>query len=448
MRSILIIKILFHSLLLYAQQETPIAQRTFQFSISPGMGTNGTQPGSFSNYFSINLSSGYSASALLFEIGTISNLNTDYTKGLQIAGITNLTGGNTLVGLSKKEKVEKIKSGLTSYLSGGQISGLANVVLGDTYGAQFTGGINLVRGALIGIQLSAFSNIVYKYSFGIQVSGLFNVSVASMDGVQISGISNYTNGEMSGLQLGLLNQAGDIKGINSYDNTQPTGVQIGLFNFANRMNGFQIGLVNFARQSQGTQFGLLNFYKGGKQTETKDGTAIGLLNFGDLDYISVYANEIFALNYEISTGTRKNARIKLDNRNIYMTNAIIYSHGSFNGTDWGIGYGLKKLFFKRSELPGMTESKFIGYGLDVQHISLDKGEISKNLSLLTRLKFMVGKRVAPKLFGVNWYASIGLNAFLSDNESSIAPSALSSSTELKNINLEYWPGFSFGLIFH
>lgn len=414
----------------------------------PGLGTNGTQPGSYENYFSINLSSGYSASTLLFEIAALSNLNTNKTRGLQVAGLVNLTGGNAFGGLSKKDKEEKVKSGFFSYLNGAQISGLSNIVLGEGYGMQISGGANVMKGHLIGVQLSGLSNIVYKFSFGVQVSGLFNVSVASMDGVQISALSNYTKGGLSGVQLGMVNQAGDIEGKNSYDNTQPTGIQIGLLNFARRMNGFTVGLINFAKQSQGTQIGLINFYKGRKQTGTKDGTAIGLLNFGNLDYVSFYSNEIFALNYEISTGTRKNARIKLAKRNVYITNAIIYSHQAFMGDNWGIGYGLKKMYFNRSELPGMTESRFFGYGLDVQHINLGKGEVTRNLSLLTRLKFMAGKRIAPKLFGINWYVAVSLNAFWNDKENSYTPSVLSTSTEVKKINLEYWPGFSLGFLLH
>lgn len=448
MRFYAIAILFFQSSFLHAQRDIPIRQRIFQLSIVPGLGTNGTQPGSYENYFSINLMSGYSASALLFEIATLSNLNTNRTRGLQMAGLVNLTGGNAFGGLSKKERDEKIKSGFSSYLNGAQISGLTNLVLDNVYGIQITGGANVVKGHMLGAQLSGLSNVVYEFSFGAQLSGLFNVSVASMDGVQIAGLSNYTKGQMAGLQLSAINQAGDIEGKNSYDNAQPTGIQIGLLNIARKMNGFQVGLINFAKQSQGTQIGLINFYRGGKQSETKDGTAIGLLNFGDLDYVSFYANEIFRLNYEFSTGTRKNSRIKMTRRNVYVTNAIIYSHQAMRGDDWGIGYGLKKMYFNRSELPGMTESRFFSYGFDAQHINSEKGEVARNLSLLTRLKFMVGKRIAPKWFGVNWYAAVSLNAYWNDNGDSIAPDFLSSSTTVKKINLEYWPGVSAGFLFH
>ncbi len=448
MRLLFFLVLFLDTSILFAQKNAVIKERFFQFSIVPGLGTNGMQPGSFANYFSINLTSGYSASTLLFEVSPISNLNTNNTRGLQIAGLANLTGANAFGGLSKKDKELKLKNGFSSFLSGAQISALTNVVVDDAFGTQFTGGVNLVKGALIGLQVSAISNIVYKYSFGVQTSGLFNVSVSSIDGLQIAALSNYTEGGLYGLQLGFLNQAGETEGKNSYDNTQPTGVQVGIINKTKKMNGFQIGLVNIAKRSQGTQIGFINIYKKGEQQETRDGTAIGLLNFGSLDYASVYANELFGLNYEISTGNQKNSRVKLDPSNVIVTNALIYSHQSYHDESWGVGYGLKKIFTNRSSLPGATNSRFFSYGIDLQHINLNRGEVTRELSLLTRLKVMAGKRIAPKLFGINWYASISLNGYWTDSENSIAPDFISSSAMVGHTILEYWPGFSLGLLFH
>lgn len=106
------------------------------------------------------------------------------------------------------------------------------------------------------------------------------------------------------------------------------------------------------------------------------------------------------------------------------------------------------MFFNRSELPGQTESKFIGYGIDIEHINEDKGKITKNLSLLSRVKIMVGTRIAPKLFGVNCFAALSFNTFLTDSENSIKPDFLSSTRKLQSMTLEYWPGLSVGLLFH
>lgn len=433
---------------LHAQRDVSVMQKVFQLSVVPALGTNGTQPGSFENYFSINFTSGYSASALLFEVAGFSNLNTHRTNGLQVSGLANLTGANAFARLSIKGRDEKIKSGFSSYLNGAQIAGLTNLVLGDVYGAQITGGVNLVKGHLLGFQLSGFANIVYKFSFGIQLSGLFNVSMVSMSGTQVSGLSNYTRGEMSGLQLALLNQAGDIQGTNTYEQTQPTGFQIGLVNRARNMDGFQIGLINFAKRSQGTQVGLINFCRGGTQVGTRDGTAIGLLNFGGSGYAATYVNEVFAFNYDISTGTRKNARMEREKRNVYVTNSVLYSHGAFHGEQWGLGYGLKRMYFNKSTLPGMTESRFISYGLDVEHINQERSRFTKRLSLLTRLKFMAGKRMVRNLPGINLFAAVSLNAYWNNHGDSIAPRYWKSSTTIDHIHVVYWPGISAGFLFH
>jgi len=420
-----------------------LKKRFFQISMAPGLSTNGTQPGNYSNLISLNLTSGYSGSTRAFELSLLSNLNTDKTIGIQLAGIANLTGANAFGGLTRKEVIAKKKSGFVSYMSGLQVSGLTNIVLEDAFGAQVTGGVNLVKGALIGTQFSLVSNIVYKYSFGVQVSGLFNVSVGSINGTQISGFSNYTKGEFSGLQIGMLNQAGSIEGKNSFEKNQPTGFQIGLINLARKMNGFQIGLINFSRKSQGTQIGLINIYRHGDEPLTRDGTAIGLLNFGNLDYITFYTTEVFGLNYEISTGNLKNRRINYDVSNKYVTNALIFSNQSWKGESWGIGYGIKKIIFMRPD-----ETKFYGYGLDLQHITDGKSKISNELSLLSRVKIIVGKRIAPKLTGINWYASITFNGYFSKEEATISPQFLNFSSVSSRLKNQYWPGFTFGLLFH
>jgi hypothetical protein len=97
------------SLTLHAQRKNSDL-RSFQFSIVPGLGTNGLHPGGFRNIVSMNLTSGYSKATLLFELAGISNLNTDETRGVQIAGLANLTGANAFLGL-RRGKLTK-KSGL------------------------------------------------------------------------------------------------------------------------------------------------------------------------------------------------------------------------------------------------------------------------------------------------------------------------------------------------
>lgn len=445
---ILIASALFTSANLFAQAKGPVRTKVIQLSIAPSLGTNGLNPGNFDNYLSFNLISGYSRSTLLFELSVASNLNIYRTQGLQIGGLVNITGGNLYQGMSDKEKVDAINRGFVPSLAGLQFSGITNIVLGEGNGAQISGGVNFIKDGMVGLQISGLANVVHKYSFGVQISGLFNISTLAVSGVQIAGAANYTKGDLAGFQAALLNYCGDIFGKNSYNNTQPTGLQLGLINIAKKMNGFQLGLINYASHSQGTQIGLINIYKGGKQTETKDGAAIGLFNFGDLTYGSIYVSEVFGLNYELSTGTRQNKRIMLDRRNKYLTNSLIFSHKSFNDSKWGIGYGIKKMFFNRSEVPGMTESNFYALGIDLQHISNEPGKFDKHLSLLTRLKVMAGKRVLPKTFGFNWFAALSLNAYLTDSESTIDTGFLNGSGKINDVRIDYWPGLSLGLLLH
>ncbi len=136
--------------------------KIFQVSLTPAIGTNGMHPGGYINYFSFNLTSGYSMANYIFEIGLISNLNVNETKGLQISGIANLTGANAFAGMQQKEKDEKIKRGFEANLTGFQIAGVSNVVLNNVFGGQISGVTNVAKGALQGFQLSGISNVVYK----------------------------------------------------------------------------------------------------------------------------------------------------------------------------------------------------------------------------------------------------------------------------------------------
>lgn len=431
-----------------AVAQPSIQKRFFQFSVTPALGTNGLQPGSFSNVISVNLTSGYSAASSFLELATISNLNTNYGSGVQLSGLANLIGANSFGGMSKKEKDIKIKNGFVSYFHGLQVSGVTNLVIDEVQGAQITGGVNLVKGLVIGIQFSGVSNIVSKYTFGIQAAGFFNVSKASINGVQIAGLSNFTEGGLYGLQLGLLNQSGETLGKNSPPHSERSGAQIGLVNYTKEMRGFQIGLINFAKTSQGTQIGLINIYRRGKLPETRDGTAIGLINIGGVEYISVYANEIFGLNYEIATGTRKNGRVKLDKSTVHIVNSLIYSHSSYRNEIWGMGYGLKKMFCNRSALPGQAESKFVGIGMDFQHINFSSREITKDLSLLFRVKIEVGRRITRKSFGFNWHGALTFNSYIGNQSNSFAPDFLKFSSQLGDTPVTFWLGYSLGIILH
>lgn len=431
---------------LHAQQKNDFI-RIFQLSLTPGISTNGMHTGGYSNYFSLNLTSGYSSANYLLEIGLVSNLNITETRGLQLAGIANLTGANAFAGLDLKEIDKKKREGFEANLTGAQLSGAANIVLNNVFGWQTSGGVNLAKGALMGFQLAGISNTVYKYSFGVQLAGAYNVSAESMDGVQVAGLFNITKGGLYGVQLSLFNRIGFSEGKNSFENNDPTGVQIGLVNMATKqMNGFQIGLVNIANRMQGTQIGLINLYRNGKLPQTRNGTSIGLVNLdGAAAYVAVYVSDIFYTNYEFATGTIKNGRIAEDRRFKQIQNSLIYSRdlGFLSDRErWAIGYGLKKMFFNKSSLPKMTKFNFYSFGIDWMHINHQPKKFTKELSLLARPNIGMGSRFDPRNRNFFFFAAASYNIYFSKSGRPIDGLIESGGTSQR----QHWPGFSCGVL--
>ena len=429
---------------LFAQRKKPF-ERAFHFSLAPGVGTNGLHSGSFTNTFSFNLTSGYSASTKFLELGLFSNANEIETRGLQIGGIANVTGINAYKGLSEKEIDQKYKKGFEANMIGAQISGVVNSVLSNAYGWQATGGVNVVRNALFGFQLAGISNVVYKYSFGFQLAGISNLSIQSMDGVQLAGLTNYTKGGLYGVQISAFNEAGFIEGKNGYENNNYTGLQLGLINKASeRMNGYQIGLVNISGRMQGTQIGLINIYKKGKDMGTRDGTSIGLINIGDVGHMSVYANELFNMNIEITTGNSKNKRIASESKNKYVLNSLIYSSNSntliLNDASWALGYALKKYYYNRSAVTGRGEFWFYSYGMNFTHLNNTKGKITKTLDLALRPEVSVGRKIHPKISNVYVFAAVTYATRLTND-------VLTDGNE-EQVTLDHWPGASLGVMIH
>jgi hypothetical protein len=397
--------------------------RFFQFSLTPGLSSNGIRPGGFKNYISLNLTSGYSSANSLLEIGIVSNLNETETRGLQFAGIANFTGANVFAGFQQKELEKRLREGFEANLSGAQFSGLTNFVLNNIFGAQISGGINTARGAMQGFQLAGIGNSIHKYSFGVQFAGLYNVSAESMDGIQMSSFANFTKGELYGLQLSLINYAGIIEGKNSYEKKSPTGIQAGLLNFAKSMNGYQLGLVNIGKRMQGTQIGLVNIFKNGKTLGTRDGTSIGLINIGSSGYLALYANEMFLKNVEAATGTVKNRRINTDRRERQIQNGLIYASGSLNSDHkklWALGYSIKKLFFNRSATPGHSHFNFISAGCDFLQLN-QVGKFQSNLNLLTRTNLAVGSKIHPKNKICFVFVSVAWNFYKSTTGDILSP---------------------------
>jgi len=80
--------------------------KTFQFSLFPGIGTNGLESGHYFNDVSINLTSDVSAGSYYFNLSLVSSMSLRSVSGLQLSGLANIVGGNSYVNLTKWEEQE------------------------------------------------------------------------------------------------------------------------------------------------------------------------------------------------------------------------------------------------------------------------------------------------------------------------------------------------------
>src|SRR4051812_24810193 len=100
-RQLLIFLLIANSLTVFGQDSVRVRlrefERTFQFSLFPGISTNGIMGGFYYNKFSLNLFGGLSAGNRFMEVGGISNLNLKAANGIQIAGLANVVGSNAFI---------------------------------------------------------------------------------------------------------------------------------------------------------------------------------------------------------------------------------------------------------------------------------------------------------------------------------------------------------------
>ncbi|HVX52348.1 MAG TPA: hypothetical protein VHB48_19475, partial [Chitinophagaceae bacterium] len=70
-----------------------IAERPYQVSVTPGLGTHGKLSGQVVNDFSFNILGGYNAGVRVAELGLLFNINRFDVKHVQAGGLFNITGG-------------------------------------------------------------------------------------------------------------------------------------------------------------------------------------------------------------------------------------------------------------------------------------------------------------------------------------------------------------------
>jgi hypothetical protein len=431
-------------------------ERTFQFSLFPGISTNGIYSGSYFNRYSLNLFGGLSAGNHILEISPITNVNIKSSTGIHLAGLANIIGANAFINLSMAEEWELIKGDFESNGKGIQVAGLLNYVRNHSSGIQLAGALNVVGGDFKGIQIAGIGNSAGNstngFSEGLQMASIYNISRQSIAGFQVSSFFNYTDGQLSGTQLGLINKARNLPGKYSQP-TKARGFQIGLFNFSKEMDGTQIGLINFGRASLGKQFGLINFYKRIPTTRnTRYGTPVGLINMGSVGSVFRFSyNEVFATNIEYTTGnclncSRTQSRMPFDDKNqIYNQNALIVGYDPFQKS-WGFGYGFQKILYNKSSMlptDPFNRKRIISYGIRFLHLNRELS-FDRAFNLLNRLHVEYGKR---KLGGY-FFVGVSFNYFLRDAEVGADVYKINSlkisSGKLFGLGSDFWPGYTFG----
>ncbi|MDN5200145.1 DUF4974 domain-containing protein [Fulvivirgaceae bacterium BMA10] len=413
-------------------------RRKLQVSLVPGIGTNGMGSRKYINTISLNIFSGYSRGSGFLEIGGLSNFSTDDVHGIQLAGFSNVVGGDDLYDLTNKEIKEISRRGYHHNMRGFQASGLVNIVRGNAWGWQASAGSNVLFNSMKGFQTAGVTNVAYEYASGVQISGIWNIVGKSTTGVQLAGISNFSADEVTGVQItaflnitkkrlnggqiGAFNFAGNIEGKHSRLSSPNTGMQLGFFNYTKRnMDGLQIGLVNWVSNMNGVQFGLINWSNGEQRFP------IGLLNISSdtRGYFRTYTSELFLFNTELGTGSE------------HVVNSISYSRNFSTQEDepiWGLGYAFGREKYGRGI--------FINYDLQLMHINYESG-FTESLSLLVRPRLFFGVNPFIRTSIKNFYVFTGVawNTYFSKKDLRIPLEKL----QLSNQNdPNMWMGFMFG----
>lgn len=245
-------------------------ERPFQFSVVPGLSTQGKMSGQVVNNFSLNLFGGYTGGLKGAEIGSLFNINRKDAIGFQVSGLFNHTGGKQV---------------------GFQAAGVSNSVLESHQGFQASGVANYNGKSMHGFQAAGVANFNGAEFQGFQAAGVYNHAGLNASGMQVAGVANFATKNLNGVQVA------------------------GVFNYAKHNKGLQIGLINYADTSDGFSIGLVNIVKKGYHKW----------------YIGT--DETMHLTTSIKSGNRKLYSILLGGMNLDENNKL-YAFGYGLGTEW------------------------------------------------------------------------------------------------------------------
>ena len=331
-----------------------LADKPYQVSLTPGLGTHGKMSGQVVNKFSFNMVGGYAAGVDGLEIGTVFNIVKNDMQHVQVAGLINVVGGKT---------------------NGVQIAGFHNNVLDSMKGLQVAGFSNITEGSMRGVQMTGAIGQVYRNMNGVQVQGLAGITRGSTNGWQVAGALTYTGQQMQGLQL---------SGLANYTRKDAHGVQIaGAGNInGGTMKGVQIsGLFNYARQMDGVQIGLVNI------ADTVNGYSIGIINIVRHGYkkVALFSTDVLPFNIAWKAGRSELYSILLGG----------VSTGK-NNKAWSLGYGIGKIipFNKTLSLSAEITGQNIFLGDWRHNTQVFRLQPSLNVKLTNRISLFAGPAMA------------------------------------------------------
>ena len=225
----------------------------------PAISTNKLLSINTVNNYSLNLLAGYSKGINVLEIGGLANFDNGDVKWVQIGGLANFVSGNV-----KGAQVGGVLNYVGKDFTGAQVGGIANINRGNVRYAQVGGIGNTVWGTFEGVQVGGIFNLNLKNTFGFQVGGIYNQS-SYLSGGQLAGIANQVHHRVDGFQIaGIANNADSVNGfqlagIANHVQTMKGFQLSGIVNRAGHIDGTQISLINIATSTTGVPFGFLSY---------------------------------------------------------------------------------------------------------------------------------------------------------------------------------------------
>jgi hypothetical protein len=360
-----------------------LADKPYQVSLTPGLGTHGRMSGQVVNKFSFNMLGGYAAGVDGVEIGTAFNIVKNDMQHVQIAGLVNVVGGKT-----NGVQLAGFHNNVLDSMKGLQVAGISNITEGTLSGVQITGAIGQVYGNVNGVQIQGLASWTRGNTNGWQIAGGLNYNGGKMDGVQLSGLANYNRKDFHGAQL---------SGAGNINRGTMKGLQLAaIFNYAKQMDGVQIGFVNIADSVNGYSIGVINIVRRGYKK------------------VVLFATDVLPYNIAWKAGRSE------------LYSVILGGFGTGeNNNAWSLGYGIGKI---------IPFNKVLSLDVEVTAQNTWQGGWHHNTQIY-RLQPSLGIKLSKR---ISLFAGPALSIAVADEENKIDPTR-------RYINFgAHYPSFNMG----